>query len=65
MLYYAEQLRLAQRPAWADLLDVLRIAVFWLWCWTAWLCARNVERRLWTPLARATLAAGLVFMVML
>jgi len=65
LLYCAEQLRLAQRPAWAELLDVLRIALFWLWCWAAWTCSRNVEQRVWTPLARATLAAGLAFMVVI
>ena len=63
LLYFAEELRLQQRPGWADLLDVARIAVFWLWCREAWLCSRNVEQRLWTPLARVTLAAGMVFMV--
>lgn len=63
LLYFAEQLRLEQRPAWADLLDVVRIALFWLWCWAAWICSRNVERRIWTPLARATLAAAMVGMV--
>jgi hypothetical protein len=65
LLYFAEQLRLEQRPAWADLLDVVRIALFWLWCWAAWICSRNVERHIWTPLARVTLAAGLVFMVII
>ncbi|MEA3194132.1 MAG: hypothetical protein QOD26_2465 [Betaproteobacteria bacterium] len=65
LLFFAEQLRLQQRPGWADLLDVVRIAAFWLWCWAAWICARNVERRLWTPLARVALAAGLVLMVIL
>jgi hypothetical protein len=65
LLFFAEQLRLQQRPSWADLLDVVRIATFWLWCWAAWICARNVEWRLWTPLARVTLAAGLVLMVIL
>jgi hypothetical protein len=63
LLYFAEQLRLESRPGWADLLDVVRIALFWLWCWAAWLCARNVAHRIWTLLARMTLAAGLVFMV--
>ena len=63
LLFFAEELRLAYQPAWADLLDVLRIALFWLWCWLAWTCARNVERYVWMPLARMTLAAGLIFMV--
>jgi hypothetical protein len=51
------------RPGWADLLDVVRIALVWLWCWLAWSCARNVERQFWTPLARVTLAVGFIFMV--
>jgi hypothetical protein len=63
LLYFAEQLRLEARTGWADLLDVVRIALFWLWCWAAWRCARNVAHRIWTLLARMTLAAGLVFMV--
>jgi hypothetical protein len=63
LLYFAEELRLAYRPGWADLLDVGRLALFWLWCWAAWVCARNVKRRIWTPVARASLAAGLIFMV--
>lgn len=63
LLFFAEELRLNSSPAWADLLDAVRLATFWLWCWLAWVCARNVERRIWTPVARATLAAGLVVMV--
>jgi hypothetical protein len=63
LLYFAEELRLSYYPAWADLLDTARLATFWLWCWLAWTCARNVERRVWTPVARAALAAGLVVTV--
>lgn len=65
LLVVAEELRLEFKPAWADLVDVVRLAVFWLWCWLAWICARNVDRRIWTPLARAALAAGLVVMVII
>jgi hypothetical protein len=65
LVFLAEELRLAYRPAWADLLDAVRLAVFWLWCWLAWICAGNVAQRVWTPLARAALAAGLVVMVVI
>jgi hypothetical protein len=65
LLFFAEELRLAMRPGWADLLDVARIALVWLWCLLAWTCARNVERQFWTPLARVTLAAVFIFMVVI
>lgn len=65
LVFFAEELRLAYRPAWADLLDAVRLAAFWLWCWLAWSCAGNVARRVWTPVARAALAAGLVVMVVI
>ena len=63
LVYFAEEPRLAYKPGWADLLDAVRLAAFWLWCWLAWMCAGNVVRRVWTLLARAALAAGLVVMV--
>jgi hypothetical protein len=63
LVFFAEELRLAYKPAWADLLDTVRLAAFWPWCWLAWISAGNVGRRIWTPLARAALAAGLVVMV--
>ena len=63
LLFFAEELRLNSSPAWADLLDAVRLATFWLWCWLAWTCARNVNRRIWTPLARVVLPAGLLVMV--
>jgi hypothetical protein len=44
---------------------VVRIALVWLWCWLAWTCARNVERRFWTPIARVTLAAAFIFTVII
>ena len=65
LVYLAEELRLAHRPGWADLLDAVRLAAFWLWCWLAWRCARNVERQAWTPLARVMLAVGFAFMVVI
>ena len=65
LVVLAEELRLASRPAWADLLDAVRLAMFWLWCWPAWICAGNVVRRVWTPLARVMLAVGFAFMVVI
>jgi hypothetical protein len=63
LLFFAEELRRAYHPAWADLLDIARLSAFWLWCLLAWICARNVRRRIWTPVARVALAAGLVVTV--
>ena len=61
LVFLAEELRVAYRPAWADLLDAVRLCAFWLWCWLAWVCAGNVTRRIWTPVA----VAGLVAMVVI
>jgi len=65
LVFFAEELRLAYRPALADLLDTVRLAAFWLWCSLAWICAGNVSRRIWTPVARAALAGALVVMVVI
>ena len=43
-----------------DLASVARILLYLVWLHAVWRCSRNVERALWTPLARAALLAGLV-----
>ena len=60
----AEYFRLHEMPVGGDLLDVLRLAVYWFWCRLAWQCAGNVSDPLWTPLSKAALAAGLVATVL-
>jgi len=47
-----------------DLLDVLRLGVYWAWGWAVWKSSRNVTRPLWTPLARAGVIAGLLLMAL-
>jgi hypothetical protein len=48
-----------------DLLDVLRLGLYWAWAWAVWKTAPNVRRRVWTALARilALLGIGLMFLV--
>ncbi len=60
----AENLRYASDDyfIYGDALDVLRFLVYFAWLRFAWRCAGNVDFPLWTPLARITLSAGLVFM---
>ena len=44
--------------------EALRLALYWGWCYLTWRAAVNVRRSLWTPLARAALAVGLVTVVL-
>jgi hypothetical protein len=60
----AEEFRLNGMPVAGNLLDVLRLAVYWFWCRLAWRCAGNAGNPLWTLLTRAALAAGLVATVL-
>jgi len=48
-----------------DLLDVLRLGVYWAWGWAVWKSSRNVARPLWTPLARVAVVAGLALMILI
>jgi hypothetical protein len=48
-----------------DLLDALRLGVYWAWGWAVWRSARNVARPLWTPLARLGVLAGLALMFLI
>ncbi|HJS76773.1 MAG TPA: hypothetical protein VJ778_05145 [Burkholderiales bacterium] len=58
----AEAVRLEGSAVQGDLLDLLRLGVYWAWGWAVWKSARNVERPLWTPLARVGVLAGLGLM---
>ena len=61
----AEEVRLEGEAAQGDILDIVRLAVYWAWGWAVWKSARNVERPLWTPLARAGVLAGLALMFLI
>ena len=61
----AELVRNAGNEGWGSAFDVLRLAIYWFWMRAAWKCSRNVENRLWTPLSRGALAAGLVANVLI
>ncbi len=60
----AEGLRLNGAPVAGDLLDVVRLAVYWYWCMLAWKCSGNVDNPLWTLLSKAALTAGFVVTVL-
>ena len=64
MFAAAESARDGGHPYWGDLLDIARLALYWLWFRMVWKSARNVELRLWTPMARATALAGLLAMAL-
>jgi len=55
----AESARQAGDATRADLIDILRLAVYWAWGWAVWKSSRNVARPVWTPLARIAIVAGL------
>lgn len=56
----AEAFRVGDMPAAGDALDLLRLAIYWIWCRAAWRASGEVGNRLWTPLTKATLGVGLV-----
>ena len=56
----AEEARDAGASVQGDLLDVLRLAVYWAWGWAVWKASRNVQHPFWTYLARAALLLGVV-----
>lgn len=65
LLLLAEDARLSGAATTGDLLDVLRLGLYWAWAWMVWKTARNVRRAVWTPLARllALAGVGLMFLV--
>lgn len=60
LIVAAESMRNAGYHGGGDVLDVARLAVYWVWMRLAWRRSGNVDNRLWTALARIALAAGLV-----
>jgi hypothetical protein len=65
LLLLAEDARLSGAATTGDLLDVLRLGLYWAWAWMVWKAAPNVRRRVWTALARilALLGIGLMFLL--
>jgi hypothetical protein len=61
----AEAARLEGKATQANVLDALRLALYWAWGWAVWRSSRNVVRPLWTPLARAGVVAGLALMILI
>lgn len=49
---------------WGDACDAARLLVYLAWFMLAWRCSKNVQGRVWTPLARVALLSGLVVSVM-
>jgi len=62
LVVIAEELRYADHHGWGNFLDLARLLIFFAWLRLAWRCSHNVGRPIWTPVARATLTAGLVCM---
>ena len=60
LVLVAERLRDSGAPGWGNALDVSQFLIYLVWFQLAWRCSRNVERAVWTHLARGALAAGLV-----
>ena len=64
LLLAAEALRLSGLPLAGDLLDVVRLAVYWFWCRLAWRSSGKVGNPVLALLSKAALSAGLVFTVL-
>jgi hypothetical protein len=60
LLILGETAHGAGHAGWGNLCDLLRLLVYWSWLRLAWKRSANVENRLWTPVAKLILAAGLV-----
>jgi hypothetical protein len=64
LVIIAESTRYDGHNGWGDLVDLLRFLIYFAWLRLAWRCSHNVERPVWTPMAQAALAGGLLFMAM-
>ena len=60
LILVAESARSAGYHSLGALLDLVRLAAYWYWLRLAWQRSGNVDNRIWTPVARIALAAGLV-----
>jgi hypothetical protein len=57
----AEEARDAGASVQGDLLDVLRLAVYWAWGWAVWKASRNVQHPLWAALLLGVVAAAVLY----
>jgi hypothetical protein len=64
MMIFAEIIRDAGYWGCGDLIDVIRLLVYFAWARLAWRCSHNVQDRRWTPVSRFALGAGFVSMAM-
>ena len=64
MIVFAEFIRAAGYWGGGDLVDVIRLLVYYSWARLAWRCSHNVRDRRWTPVSRFALGAGFVSMAM-
>ncbi len=64
LLIFSEIARNAGYWGCGDLLDVVRLLVYFSWARFAWRCSHYVRDRRWTPVSRFALGAGLVSMAM-
>jgi hypothetical protein len=55
-----ETAREARLHSLGNLLDVVRLALYWFWCRMAWKCSANVDHPAWNVLSKGALAAGFV-----
>jgi hypothetical protein len=65
LLLLAEDVRLSGSPVLGDLLDAVRLALYWVWAWAVWKAAPRVRRRVWTVVARTLALAGVGLMFLL
>ena len=64
MMIFAEFIRDAGYWGCGNLIDVVRLLVYFCWARLAWRCSHNVINQSWTPVSRFALGAGFVAMVM-
>ena len=61
---FAEDMRIAGAAGSGDLLDVVKLLLYFWWFRLAWACARNVDSRIWTPVSRLAACGGLLLTVL-
>jgi hypothetical protein len=64
LIVFAEVVRTEGYGDWGHFLDLVRLLVYWWWLRMAWKCARNVEHRFWTVIAKTALSVGLLVNVL-
>ena len=61
---FAEDMRIAGAAGSGDLLDVVKLLIYFFWFRLAWRCSRNVGSRVWTPLSHLAAGTGLLLIVL-